>query len=301
MSKRHVHGAAVSAPDESGFVSDDTSSTPPRAKNRAAYGASAPPPAGGGAWGALWSLAKLLAGVVLVVAASGAVAWGAHRYALSTPRFAIKKLELTGNRRLSESEVSKLAGLEHGQNIFAFDTANAERRLLENPWLKEVKITRELPTSLKVELTEHEPAAVAVIGEDLYLVTRAGEPFKPVADGDPFDLPVVTGISADNLARNREREIERIAAMLEILRHYERVQMSKIHPAQELHLRDGGDAGLTVGGKSPISLHLGTGPWRKKLLMAERVVARLAARGRLPGIVFLDNTAHPERVVVRMR
>jgi cell division protein FtsQ len=306
MSKRQRHGAAVSAPDERGFVSEDESPSPARTtRNRAVRSASAPPLAagggGGGAWSLLWSLAKLFAGVVLVVAASGAVAWGAHRYALSTPRFAIKKLELSGNRRLSESEISTLAGLEPGQNIFAFDTANAERKLLENPWLREVKITRELPTTLKVEVTEHEPAALAVIGEDLYLVTRAGEPFKPLSEGDPSDLPVVTGISDDNLARDRVREIERIAAMLEILRHYERVDMSRVHPAQELHLRAGGEAVLTIGGKSPISLHLGTGPWRKKLLMAERVVGRLAARGRLPGIVFLDNTAHPERVVVRMR
>lgn len=301
-----LHGAAVSAPDERGFV-DDESPAPPRArgnaKNRAVRSASAPPApgSGGSGWSMLWSLTKLLAGVILVVAASGAVAWGAHRYALTTPRFSIHKLDLSGNRRLSEAEVQKAMALEPGQNIFAFDTANAERKLLENPWLKEVKVTRELPTTLKVELTEHEPAAVAVIGEDLYLVTRAGEPFKPLAEGDPFDLPVVTGINADNLARNRVREIERISAMLEILRHYERVEMSKIHPAQELHLRPGGDAVLTVGGKNPISLHLGIGPWRRKLLMAERVVGRLAAKGRMPGIVFLDNTAHPERVVVRMR
>jgi hypothetical protein len=35
--------------------------------------------------------------------------------------------------------------------------------------------------------------------------------------------------------------------------------------------------------------------------MAERVIGQLAAKGRVPGIVFLDNIAHPERVVVRMR
>jgi cell division protein FtsQ len=152
-----------------------------------------------------------------------------------------------------------------------------------------------------VELVEREASAVAAIGDQLYLVTRAGEPFKLLEEGDPFDLPVVTGINADNLARDREREIERIALGLEILRHYERVPMSKIHPAQEIQIVPGGEAVLTVGGKNPITLHLGSGPWRKKLLMAERVIGRLAAKGRVPGIVFLDNTAHPERVVVRMR
>ena len=35
--------------------------------------------------------------------------------------------------------------------------------------------------------------------------------------------------------------------------------------------------------------------------MAAQVLGELGAKGRTPGIVFLDNEAHPERVVVRMR
>lgn len=298
--KRRRHGAAVSAPDELGFVPGEPEQKP---KNRAARSHSTPPAAEleSGIGRTLWSLTKLMSGVLLVIAASGAVAWGAHRYALTTPRFAIKKVEVSGNRKKTDAEIHRLAGLEAGPNIFAFDTAKAERALLEDPWIKQVKITRELPNTLRVELSEREAGAVAAIGDELYLVTRAGEPFKALAEGDPFDLPVVTGINKDNLGRDKKREIERIALGLEILRHYERVPMSKIHPAQEIHLMPGGEATLTVGGKNAITLHLGSGPWRKKLLMAERVIGKLAAKGRLPGIVFLDNHAHPERVVVRMR
>jgi cell division protein FtsQ len=296
------HGAAVSAPDEAAFVGGDTPRPPAAdARNRAVRGASQPPPPEGSAWRLIWSLGKLLSGVLIVVAASGAVAWGAHRYAMTTPRFAVKKVDISGTRRKTDSEIVKLAGLERGQNIFALETAKAESKLLEDPWIRQVKITRELPNGLKIEIEEREAGAVAAIGERLYLVTRAGEPFKQLEEGDPFDLPVVTGISAENLARDREREIERIALGLEILRHYDRVPMSKIHPAQEVHVVPGGEIVLTVGGKNAITLHLGTGPWRKKLLMAERVVGKLAGKGRVPGIVFLDNVAHPERVVVRMR
>jgi hypothetical protein len=35
--------------------------------------------------------------------------------------------------------------------------------------------------------------------------------------------------------------------------------------------------------------------------MAERVVEQTRKGGHLPGVVFADNQAHPERVVVRMR
>jgi hypothetical protein len=37
------------------------------------------------------------------------------------------------------------------------------------------------------------------------------------------------------------------------------------------------------------------------MLMAERVINKLERSGKTPGIVFADNQAHPERVVVRMR
>ena len=67
-----------------------------------------------------------------------------------------------------------------------------------------------------------------------------------------------------------------------------------------MHLADSGDVTLTVG-KEGIALELGQGPFRRKLLMAEEVTGALRRKGRTPGIVFLDNRAHPERVVVRMK
>jgi cell division protein FtsQ len=54
-------------------------------------------------------------------------------------------------------------------------------------------------------------------------------------------------------------------------------------------------------GKEGMVIQLGNTGFRQRLLMAERVVEETRRSGRLPGIVFADNQAHPERVVVRMR
>jgi cell division protein FtsQ len=249
---------------------------------------------------AVWSGMKLVSGVAIVVCASVAVAWGAHRYALTTPRFAVRSVEIEGNRRKSDAQILELAGLSPGTNLFAIDLSGAERRLLEDPWIKQAKITRQLPGTLQIHLGEREPAALAVIGGLLYLLTPAGEPFKQVESGDPVDLPVVTGIEPAELGRDRARAVERLGTAVQVLRHYERIPMSQAFPAQEVHLTDGGDVVLTVG-KQGVTLHLGKGPWRKKLLMASQVETALRHQGQVPGIVFLDNEAHPERVVVRMR
>jgi cell division protein FtsQ len=142
--------------------------------------------------------------------------------------------------------------------------------------------------------------ALASIVDGLYVVSAEGEPFKRLEGADPVDLPVVTGISPAGLARDRTRELERLSRGLEVLRQYRRLPLEKTYPAQEVHLEPGGNVRLMIGGEG-ITLSLGADSLRQRLLMAERVVLETRAAGRLPGIVFADNRAHPERVVVRLR
>lgn len=300
--RERFHGGGIVAPGE-GFAAGESPLPGPAApaqpgRSRAGSTPDEKTPRSTGAL--LWSALKLASGLAVVVGTSLAVAWSAHHYALTSPRFAIRVVDLVGAKQCTIEQLKAEAGLVVGSNIFALDADAAERKLLENPWISEVKVTRRLPSTLRVELTEREASAVVGLGERLYLVTREGVPFKAVAPGDPYDLPLITGASPENLARDRKREIERIALGLEVLRQFERVPLSRIYPAEEVHLADAGDVTLTVG-REGVTLELGTGPFRKKLLMAEEVVAELRKKGRTPGIVFLDNQAHPERVVVRMR
>jgi cell division protein FtsQ len=132
------------------------------------------------------------------------------------------------------------------------------------------------------------------------LVTSEGEPFKEQKPEDPTDLPLLTGVSAGDWARDREGAEERLRSGVDLVRQYERLGLSRVHPAEEVHLSATGHTVLTVG-RQGIALELGRAPFARKLAMAADVVGSLAAKGRTPGIVFLDNEAHPERVVVRMR
>ncbi len=294
--EQRTHGGHVVAPDE-GFASGES---PMPGAVQAKHARGSEPEMARGVVALLWSALKLASGLAVVVGVSLAVAWSAHHYALTSPRFAIHTVDLVGAKRTTLDELKTESGVSVGQNIFALETESAERKLLENPWIAEVKMTRRLPSTLRIELTEREAAAVVALGERLYLVTPEGVPFKEISAGDPYDMPLISGASPENLQRDRKREIERIQTGLEVLRQFERVPLSRVYPPEEVHLADAGDVTLTCG-KDGVTLELGTGPWRKKLLMAEEVVGELRKKGRTPGIVFLDNSAHPERVVVRMR
>lgn len=267
------------------------------------------PPPGGRRQGAgatptwlvrLGSGIKLAAGLALVVGVSVAVAWGAQSYASTTPRFALARLEVVGNHRLSDEAVGRRAGVSVGDNLFVLDAEAAEQALLADPWIQEVRVSRELPSTLRIELVEREAAAIAVLGGRLWLVTPEGIPFKQVEAGDPYDLPHLTGVTPDALDQDRDGAVARLRTGIEVLRHYGRTAPSRVHVAQEVHLDEDGRVVLTAG-KDGMTLHLGHGQYRRRLLMAERIIDQLRRRGRTPGILFLDNEAHPERVVARMR
>ncbi|MCA9630819.1 MAG: hypothetical protein KC766_24285, partial [Myxococcales bacterium] len=118
MSMKH---RAVDAPDETGYVPSE--SPPPvgvRAKKRprSVRGASqqraertsqrsreeTP-----GVLMRMWMGTKLLSGILVVLGAAVALAWGLQRYALTTPRFAIQKLDVTGTLRRSPDQLTKQA------------------------------------------------------------------------------------------------------------------------------------------------------------------------------------------------
>ncbi|HWA76129.1 MAG TPA: FtsQ-type POTRA domain-containing protein [Polyangiaceae bacterium] len=287
-----MHGASIAAPEERFLPSESPAPAEvgPRASgaNRAFVA------------DRVWGSLRVALGIAAVVGTSVAVAASAHRYALTSPRFAVKELTVRGAQRLSVDQVRELGGIGAGANIFSLDTRVVEGRLLQNPWIATARVVRRLPSELEVEITERKPRAVALLGAQTYLVSKDGEPFKQLEAKDPVDLPVITGLHPENLQRDRARELERLQLALSVLGQYERLGMSRVHAAQEIHVADGGAITLIVG-KEGVVIQLGTGGFRQRLLMAERVVEESRRSGRLPGIVFADNEAHPERVVVRMR
>ncbi len=297
-----IHGKAVSAPPELFDVSD--SPTPAgvvanrRRSNKPVLRKGGDAEAGFGS--RLAAGIRLLAGLTIVVGASAAVAWSIHRYAMTTQRFGIETVAVTGNSRLSPSDINALGGIELGKNLFSFDTRASEAGIVKNPWVSSARVTRELPNTLKVEIVERKAAALATLGERLFLVTKEGEPFKEVKPEDPTDLPLVTGITASELGRDRTGGLERMRTAVGILEKYQALKLARVYPAEELHLEPSGHAMLTIG-KQGITLALGLPPYARKLAMAAEVMGELRAKARTPGIVFLDNDAHPERVVVRMK
>ncbi|MBK9258890.1 MAG: FtsQ-type POTRA domain-containing protein [Polyangiaceae bacterium] len=242
----------------------------------------------------------LVLGVCVVLSASVAVAWGARRYITTSPRFCIRTVLVDGNKRLSAEDIASLGGVAIGRNIFEVDLETAGTTITNEPWIEKAIVTRKLPSTVNITVVEREAWAVATIGDELYLVTRDGDPFKRVSEGDPFDLPVITGIAPEKVSLDRTGVVQAFRRALDVVEDMDRAGISKRYPIQEVHLERDGTIVMTIG-KDAIALHLGQSRFREKIEQASRVLSELARRKAQPSVIFLDNEAHPERVVVRMR
>jgi cell division protein FtsQ len=286
--KRASRPSIVEAPDETAAIEQPeapvSGGEPPAPKARAKY----------------VDGLRVAAGILVTIAAALACVFGMVRYTRTSPRFAIRNVDVQGSSHRSPEDIARLGGIVKGQNVFTLDLEAAKIGILGDPWIEQASVHRKLPATIKVEVVEREAAALVSVGADLYLSTRQGELFKKPEPGDPYDLPVVTGTRPDDVVKDRAGAVGMIKKALDLVSEYEHTGVAKQLPVQEAHIEDDGALILSVG-KDAIALRFGKGPYRQSIEQAGRVLGELAGRHAQASVVFLDNEAHPERVVVRMR
>lgn len=246
------------------------------------------------------SMLRMTAGALVVIACSVAVAWGARHYVLSSPRFAVRTVLVDGVSRRSAQDVAERGGVAVGANVFALDLDLAKQQIEADPWVEGATIVRKLPSTIQIQVVEREARAVVAIDSELFLTTADGVLFKKLEPDDPIDLPVLTGIAPEMVVSDRPGLELTVRRSLDIITELERAGVAKRFPVQEVHIERDGAIVVTLG-KDAVAVHLGQPPYRGKIEQGARVLAEMAARKAQASVVFLDNDAHPERVVVRMR
>lgn len=243
---------------------------------------------------------RAVVGVLMVIGIGSGVVWGARKYVRTSPRFAVSEIMTSGGKRRGPEDIASIAGIAKGQNVFSIDLDAARRRLAADPWIETAELTRQLPGTISIRVTEREASGIVAMAEGTYLVTRDGLVIKRVESGDPLDYHVVTGILLKTLVEDREGATRTIRQALDLAYDYDRSPLAQRSPIQEVHVEPNGDMTLVVG-KSGVVLRMGSGPYRKKLDQAVRIVGELDRRGAKPDTIMLDDEARPDRVVVRMR
>ena len=136
---------------------------------------------------------------VAVVAVAGALATAACLWtaqAIVDSRYLrVTRIVVDGATRLSARDAEALVADVRGRSILRIDFEVYRRRLLDSPWVKDVRFSRRLPGAMVIQVVEREPMAIARLGQQLYLVDAEGvitDQYGPqYAD---LDFPIVDGL-----------------------------------------------------------------------------------------------------------
>jgi len=232
---------------------------------------------------------------------AGAVAGGRliERHVRTSKSFATQVITLEGIQRLGRDEVLREAGLGIGKKVFDVSAKTAQRNLLKHPWIATATVVRRLPGTYRVTISERQAVALLSMG-DLYLVADDGTVFKPLGDGDPFDLPIITGVDRDVFTSDRDFRISIINDLVGLLDDYARVGLLRREKIAEIHLQSDRGVSLYIGSDAT-QVRLGRAPFLGKLRRLKKVLDRLEKKQSRAYYVYLDNVRRPDRVTVKLR
>ncbi|MEO9468544.1 FtsQ-type POTRA domain-containing protein [Parasphingorhabdus sp.] len=128
--------------------------------------------------------------------------------AVGSAGFEVKRVEVTGINRIDELKVYEITLAQKDRSMMLVDIDQVRDDLLGNGWIKEARISRRLPDTLVVEITEREPAAVWQRDGKLSLIDQTGFPLEDISKENLPDLPVVVG-------RKANKQVPELTALLD--------------------------------------------------------------------------------------
>lgn len=144
------------------------------------------------------------AGMAAAAAAAAAVAFDlpqqagtAAAEAVGEAGFAVRRVEIRGLERQERLPVYAVALDQQSLAMPLVDLETTRERLLEFGWIREARVSRRLPDTLVVDVTERRPIAVWQHEGALSLIDSEGVVLEPVKLEAMPDLPLVIGPAAN--------------------------------------------------------------------------------------------------------
>lgn len=106
--------------------------------------------------------------------------------------FKVESVEVTGNSRYSAQEIQDACGVQLGDNLYLLSKPDMVQRLHQRlPYIDEVRITRSLPNTLRVQVTEFTTVYAVEQEGTVWLLTSGGKIVETAAERG--DVPLIDG------------------------------------------------------------------------------------------------------------
>ncbi len=137
-------------------------------------------------WSTIWMAVIIGAGVALAfvianLAGVPAMAQAQVAAIASDAGFEVKHVRVTGTNRMDEREVYARALAQRDRPMPQVELERLREDLLELPWVKDARVSVQLPSTLAIDIVERTPHAVLEKPDRLVLIDAEGEELSAVS------------------------------------------------------------------------------------------------------------------------
>lgn len=110
--------------------------------------------------------------------------------------FEVRRVDVRGVKNLNELKVYERALAERDRAMPLVDIVALREKLLELPWVKDARVSRQLPDTLVIDIVEREPHAVLRKADKFVLIDTEGNELEPIPAAGAKGKLVVSGPGA---------------------------------------------------------------------------------------------------------
>ncbi len=183
---------------------------------------------------------KALVMLVLCVIIAGASAYLMKFGVTKWNYLQMKDSEVTGTIHINPNIIHiALSGFK-GKNLYLLEDETVRERLVQNPCVKDVRILRIFPSTLKVVIEERHPiACIQTDQNEYYLIDEQGVLLDKVALSDGLDVPVFCEISINNLTLGQEISDTNFKILLDVYKTLKMKYPDFLASVNEFYIEDG--------------------------------------------------------------
>lgn len=127
--------------------------------------------------------------------------------------FEVRHVRVSGVERMNEDRVYERVVSQRNEPMPDVDVIAIREELLELPWVKDARVSRQLPGTLAIDIVERVPHAVLQRPDHLVLIDVEGNELEPINRTDIGDRLVISGPGAVRQVKQLDNLLEAAPAI----------------------------------------------------------------------------------------
>ena len=145
---------------------------------------------------------------------------GGITFALTSPIFNIKDIQVLNNNQVSSETIVSLSELKTDQNIFRFSGNSVIQKIKENPYVESVEVHRKIPSTVQIEIEERIPTySVDYMGK-FAIINNQGYILEISEDNKGLPIILNSSTAEQEVSPNQrlnEEDLEKLEDVLKIM------------------------------------------------------------------------------------